>query len=177
MHCTTKAALPIIAMMCIGALCPNHTAAIDRDDAPESVEIGSLSKLYEPVWFDHAMHADVAECSQCHHHTTGQEPTDERCLKCHAQSGETGSISCADCHTADRFSPEDIKASRTRTYHIDKPGLKGAYHLNCIGCHQDQDGPTGCTDCHALTDKGESFFRVSIVPPEEPSTGHTNEHK
>jgi hypothetical protein len=156
------------------ALFPNHAAALEAEDAPEEVEISILSDLYEPVYFDHAMHLDVADCSACHHHTTGQPPEDENCLKCHANSEETDSISCSECHTAKRFYPEDLEQRNGDIYHIDKPGLKGAYHLNCVGCHSENDAPTGCQDCHALTPKGEQRLQVSIVPPAKSHAG--NEH-
>ncbi|WP_028585997.1 cytochrome c3 family protein [Desulfogranum mediterraneum] len=172
MRCTFMAALSIMALMAIGALYPNQTFALDADDAPESVEIESLAELYQPVSFDHALHVEMADCVECHHHTTGQQPVDPNCLRCHAQSTETESISCEACHSAKRFYPEDLKErNQPELYHIDKPGLKGAYHLNCLGCHQQQGGPTGCQDCHALTKRGEQLFKVSIVPAENES-GH-----
>lgn len=144
----------------------NHAAALEAEDAPESVEISDLSDLYEPVSFDHAMHLDVADCAACHHHTTGQPPAEEGCLRCHANSEESDSISCSECHTAKRFYPEDLKERDADVYHIDKPGLKGAYHLNCVGCHRENDGPIGCEDCHAMTAKGKQRFKVSITPSE-----------
>ena len=33
---------------------------------------------------------------------------------------------------------------------MDKPGLKVAYHRQCIGCHIEMNiQKQGCTDCHA----------------------------
>ena len=31
-----------------------------------------------------------------------------------------------------------------------KPGLMGAYHLQCMGCHKEMgmEKPVSCTDCH-----------------------------
>lgn len=54
------------------------------------------------------------------------------CVKCH----HTGTIiSCNKCH----LTPVSN----------DIPGLKDVYHRQCIGCHQNTQGLTGCTDCHA----------------------------
>ncbi|MBM9512347.1 cytochrome c3 family protein [Desulfogranum marinum] len=176
MRSTLMATLSIMIMMAIGALYPNQSFALDAEDAPEVVELDALSDLYEPVTFDHAMHVDAAECVECHHHTTGQQPVDPNCLRCHATSEETDSISCGECHSAERFSPQDLKErSNPDLYHIDKPGLKGAYHLNCVGCHEEVDGPTGCQDCHAMTEKGKKQFQVSIVPPKAGSKKDAHE--
>lgn len=174
MRSTFAAALAIMIMMAVGALLPNQTLALEAEDAPEEVEIDMLSDLYEPVVFDHAMHVEISDCVECHHHTTGQQPTDPNCLRCHADSGEADAISCAECHAADRFSPKDLaERANPELYHIDKPGLKGAYHLNCVGCHQEMDGPTGCQDCHAMTEKGEKQFQTAVVP----SKGHKGGHE
>ncbi len=165
MHCRCNSALILIIFILSGVLSINQAAALEAEDAPDTVAISTLADLYEPVEFDHSMHVDLAECVECHHHTTGQQPAQDECLKCHANSKETDSISCADCHTAKRFYPEDLQHRDTDIYHIDKPGLKGAYHLNCVGCHSENDGPIGCEDCHAMNEKGKHRFRTSIIPP------------
>ncbi|PIE59123.1 MAG: hypothetical protein CSA32_05680 [Desulfobulbus propionicus] len=127
----------------------------------EDVEIKALAHLYEPVIFPHAMHTEIAECQQCHHHTLGQEPLELRCARCHEQDQPAQSVSCQYCHSAEPFSAEHVHKRMERDlYHIDKPGLKGAFHLNCIGCHEEEGGPTECQACHAFTQKGEQLFHV-----------------
>ncbi len=173
MHPMTKGAWSVLLALFVAFYAPTDSRALEEDDAPESVEIDSLSDLYEPVEFDHTLHLDVAECQECHHHTTGQPPTNENCLRCHANSGESDAISCSDCHAADRFSASDLEArGNSALYHIDKPGLKGAYHLNCVGCHEENGAPTGCQDCHAMTDKGRAFFETDIVPKKDEQHKH-----
>jgi DnaJ-class molecular chaperone len=73
-------------------------------------------------------HADEdVVCQGCHHHSP---------------VGETPPY-CGSCHGAP-FDPEKPEM----------PGLYGAYHQQCIGCHQEMGiGATGCNDCHAP--KGE----------------------
>jgi hypothetical protein len=89
---------------------------------PESLTLSSLENIYQPVVFSHNMHAEIAEdCAACHHNSpAGQTP------------------SCGDCH-GEPFNPENLNM----------PGLKGAYHLQCMDCHKEIGGPVGCTQCHA----------------------------
>ncbi len=59
-------------------------------------------------------------CAGCHHHApVGTRPAP--CVSCHGVAGVTD----------------------------DRPGLKVAYHRQCIGCHERMGLPVGCTDCHA----------------------------
>lgn len=83
---------------------------------------------YAPVRFNHRKHAGVmqGDCLVCHH----ARPADP-------QASDT--TKCSACHQ-DSFNPTVP----------DRPGLKAAYHRQCLECHQKrQAGPTGCTDCHA----------------------------
>lgn len=155
-------------------LWPGPGGAMDAADAPESVEIDSLARLYSGVHFDHAMHTGIATCEQCHHHTAGGEVTNPNCIRCHAKSGEADTVACKDCHSSDRFSKKDLsKLDNPQLYHIDKPGLKGAYHLNCVDCHQKMGGPTGCQDCHTMTEAGEKMFQAGQhAPTGTPGGGH-----
>jgi hypothetical protein len=51
-------------------------------------------------------------------------------------------------------------------------GLKGAYHLNCTGCHTKMGGPTGCLDCHPRTKKGDAFYSArAYAPPQARGEG------
>jgi hypothetical protein len=92
------------------------------EKGPEVLILDALEKRYEPVTFSHDMHTLMADdCATCHHHS---------------DPGQT--LACGECH-GDAFDPKNLNM----------PGLKGAYHLQCMGCHQEMDsGPTGCTECH-----------------------------
>ncbi len=151
---------------------PGYLLSMEAEDAPETLTIDSLANLYEPVEFNHLMHVDYASCAECHHHTTGVKVADPNCIKCHANTPEGDDVTCSGCHEVDRFSMKYLaELDNPVLYHIDKPGLKGAYHLNCIGCHQTIDGPTGCTDCHAMTEAGEKRFNTGeYTPKEEPAS-------
>ncbi len=140
---------------------PPGAMAMEKDDAPASVTIDYLQELYTAVDFDHQMHADTYSCNTCHHHTTGDGPVNEKCAKCHADSGPADDVSCSGCHKQQEAAPTSLaKHLQSNVYHIDKPELKGALHLQCLSCHQAEDGPTGCQDCHAFTPKGKKRFVV-----------------
>ncbi len=59
-------------------------------------------------------------CAACHHHST-PSLNPPKCASCHA------------------------KPFQERT--ANQPGLKGAFHLQCIGCHQEMQVPPKATDC------------------------------
>jgi hypothetical protein len=95
---------------------------LKMEDAPQTFTMKSLENIYQPVIFSHGLHAEMGgDCAACHHHSpAGQTPV------------------CGECH-GEAFNPENLNM----------PGLKGAYHLQCLGCHREMGaGPTGCTECH-----------------------------
>ncbi len=114
---------------------------IPSDDYPETVVIEFLVDTYEASTLPHAkivgkldemiresklagrFHADTETlCGGCHHHS----PVGTRPPPCRA------------CHSG------EAEAAR------DRPGLKVAYHRQCIGCHVAMNiQKQGCTDCHA----------------------------
>lgn len=144
----------------LGSFAPG-TMAMEKDEAPDSVTIDYLQDLYTAVEFDHQMHAEAYACNTCHHHTTGDGPANARCAKCHADSGPSGDVSCSGCHEREEAAALPLASPpQSNVYHIDKPAIKGALHLQCLGCHQVEDGPTGCQDCHTFTPKGQKRFAV-----------------
>jgi len=111
------------------------------NDFPERVKIDVLADDYEASEMPHLkivarldasiresrlgrqFHGTVeAMCAGCHHHSlAGERPP--RCSACHG--------------------PTDAAT-------VDKPGLKAAYHRQCLGCHQRMGiDKQGCIDCHA----------------------------
>lgn len=145
-------------------------------DGPDTVVLDKLANHYEAVQFNHAMHVDVAgNCAVCHHHTTGTAPVDPNCARCHKAGNRTASVACRDCHSDTPFSADNLKRieSDPRLYHSGKPGLKGALHQKCLGCHTEMGAPTGCQDCHARNDKGDAFFNAGKYAP---APGKGGEH-
>lgn len=139
-------------------------AAMTASDAPDTVKIASIAEFYKPVAFNHAMHTDITsnDCTICHHHTTGHMPKEKPCLNCHDGKKEASSVACKDCHLAKPFDAAEMQAKQKdiNRYHIDKPGLKAAYHLNCLGCHKTSGGPVGCQDCHKRNEAGDKLFHA-----------------
>ncbi|NOT00590.1 MAG: hypothetical protein HOP29_08180 [Phycisphaerales bacterium] len=112
--------------------------SLTNEFAPHIVILGELADRYLPVPFDHAGHAAMANmtrgCVVCHHHTPqGQEHPS--CKSCHALEPGTGDI------------------------HM--PGLKGAYHRQCMNCHVEWSGDTHCSVCHQPRTGGTTSLKLS----------------
>jgi hypothetical protein len=113
------------------------------EDIPETVEIGSLSDEYQPAKMPHRRIVEKlteyikANTTASFFH--GHE--DVVCQGCHHQSpvGEKPPL-CESCHSAESA---DLQ--------LMKPALKGAYHRQCLGCHQSMEleKPEDCSGCHA----------------------------
>lgn len=143
---------------------------------PDNISLNSQGKLYEPFQFNHAKHITLTrECSGCHHHTTGTMDEDPNCIRCHRNSSENKVVQCRGCHLADPFSAASLRErnSNPNIYHLDKPGLKGAMHQNCIGCHTKvANAPIGCTGCHKRKTAGDEFFSAGdFAPKGKPGKG------
>ena len=136
-------------------------AAYGMKDPPEMITLESLQDLYEPVIFDHAMHLEAFSCSGCHHHTTGEAATNPQCSRCHETSEAKAEVSCSACHLISPNLGLQPEAEAVQIYHIDRPGLKGALHLQCLPCHRSEGGPTGCPDCHEISAAGKKRFQVT----------------
>lgn len=167
-----KTFLSVVALLGLSCALPYQSLA----DGPDTVELDSLADLYEAVSFDHAAHVDLTEgdCATCHHHTTGVPTKDENCIRCHSNSGEADVVACRDCHAKNRFSAEYLAKleSSPNLFHVDKPGLKGAYHQLCLGCHTEMEAPNGCQDCHARTDAGDAIFHAGKYAPKPGKKKH-----
>jgi len=92
---------------------------------PDLVMLDELEDIYLPVPFDHKGHASMAEMTQgcviCHHYTPeGQQHP-----------------ACKTCHEP------GVKGTG-----IHKPGLKGAYHRQCLNCHKNWIKASDCVICH-----------------------------
>ncbi|MFH1885963.1 MAG: sulfate respiration complex hexadecaheme cytochrome HmcA [Pseudomonadota bacterium] len=140
--------LAAVARGAVEGLSPSTTLP-GLESIPETVTIGSISDEYEPSRFPHrkivlalaekvkdsrlagAFHKDpLALCAGCHHNS---EPsiTPPKCGSCHGKpfSELTG----------------------------DRPGMKGAFHIQCITCHQkmgiEKPAATSCLECHAKKER------------------------
>lgn len=110
------------------------TEAAKADSAPKAPDVFILDKLsdiYVPVVFPHKLHASMEAmadgCTVCHHHSP---------------PGKT--LACSSCHNGDT-NPQDLR----------QPGLKGAYHRQCLSCHREWSHDTDCSVCHAKRRAGQ----------------------
>ena len=126
----------------------------------DSALLKSKADDYEPVAFSHRIHDELTggDCGMCHHKYSADESdrvgTDIKmlhnameiklggpCSACHDDMAANPPQSCSRCHGLPN-EPDDP----TRI------GLKGAYHRQCIGCHERQlkpaSAPTECAACH-----------------------------
>ncbi len=165
MQARLKRRTEILAFLAFFSLWAVHCTAADL---PDTVEIDGLAKYYYAVDFDHSMHIDIVEsCAACHHHTAGTPAVDEKCTMCHDRTEASSPVACQRCHAPDPFSAEQVysRERESRRYHVDKPGLKGAYHRSCLGCHISEGAPIGCQDCHERNQLGDSLFKASLETP------------
>ncbi|MBU0971343.1 MAG: cytochrome c family protein [Proteobacteria bacterium] len=120
-------------------------AKVDLDNIPETISIKTIADEYKPSQFPHRMvvqaifeRAGQSSMAKAFH---GNELT--LCMGCHHNSPATLTPpKCASCH------------GETPDLDSGKPGLKGAYHGQCITCHQKMEVksvvPTDCIKCHEL---------------------------
>ena len=163
----------------------------ERPEAYRSLYVLNSSALndrtddYEPVRFTHRTH-DVnsgGNCSVCHHRSAsgpedrvGQDVFEMHaeievriagaaCVSCHKDLTEKKYQKCSQCHASSN--EPDFPA---------RIGLKGAYHRQCIGCHQNQPrtakAPVDCSSCHhplvpdhKLLLNSEAAFDRPLVTP------------
>lgn len=140
------------SVLAVAALCP-------ADTGPDEITMDQLANLYDPVLFDHLTHQEMYDCGRCHHGE--DEEADPGCITCHGGRPLDTQSSCSTCHSPQYPAETDTKVpgqEPENQYHIDTPGLTGAYHLQCRGCHVEDGGPTDCQECHSFTAKGAKFF-------------------
>lgn len=112
---------------------------------PRVVILDELEDVYLPVAFDHEGHSAMGQmaggCSLCHHYTPeGMEHP--ACKTCHEINVGQG----------------DIR----------KPGLKGAYHRQCLSCHREWGGETRCSICHhAKSGPARAAAAVRVPTPDD----------
>ncbi len=112
------------------------------ENIPERVTIKRLSNQYEPVDFPHkkvvtALVENMKDDKLAGYFHNRQGTI---CQGCHHYSPlSSRPPNCGNCHVKqwDRDNPS-------------KPGILGAYHQQCLGCHKVMkiEKPVGCTECH-----------------------------
>lgn len=144
-----KATIVSAALAVLAAICAAGGAGAGGD-VPKVLTLGSLSRLYEPVPFNHSGHVSMAGgCADCHHQHGSTQV--QACLECHRivpsqfkKSVHPAALRpCRECH-----------AASARPGEIGKPALQAAYHRACFKCHRGEVGdvgkdPKACAEmCH-----------------------------
>ncbi len=116
--------------------------AVEDKDIPEVVTIKGLEKKYEKVEMPHRKMVKTLAASMEKSKMATYFHTDSAtlCQGCHHNAPAAKKPSnCASCHGK----PFDER-------YPDRPGLYGAYHLQCMGCHDSMglEKLNGCTSCH-----------------------------
>ncbi|MBU8911563.1 MAG: cytochrome c family protein, partial [Desulfobacterales bacterium] len=116
---------------------------VAQDKIPEKVVIGALSNEYMPSQFPHrkvvqaiSQRVEKSNMAKAFHNDQAG-----LCMGCHHNSPKTlEPPQCASCH------------SKKGPGRDGRPGLMGAYHGQCITCHQKMDiksvAATDCAKCH-----------------------------
>ncbi len=117
------------------AALPEHS-----DNAyPSQVTIDFLVDRYGPSPLPHGAIVQTLDAAvrASELAATFHQSTETLCAGCHHHSpaGETPPP-CRSCHSREADALDD------------KPGLRAAYHRQCIGCHEEMALGVGCEDCH-----------------------------
>ena len=116
---------------------------VEEDKIPEKVVIDVLAKDYLPSSFPHRkmvqaifLRVEKSDMAKAFHNDQA-----DLCMGCHHNSPKTlEPPKCASCH------------SKKGPNSDGRPGLKGAYHGQCITCHQKMEvksvAATDCAKCH-----------------------------
>lgn len=127
------------------AISEQKTASlIQPKDIPNRIVIDSIAKEYEPAVFTHGRHVD----------SLMERMTEDKLA---AAFHNDPAILCAACHHNSPLSATPPKCASCHSVDIDpavpeRPALKAAYHLQCMGCHTAMDVArpknTSCNTCH-----------------------------
>ena len=146
-----------------GPVYPQRPSAYKNFFLLNSPVLAAKSDDYEPVGFSHRIHDELVggDCGVCHHRYTmaegdrvGVDIKDLHasmdikmggpCSSCHDDMAKNPPQSCNRCHGLPN---EPDSPSRI--------GLKGAYHRQCIGCHERQLKPASApTESSTLPSSG-----------------------
>jgi class III cytochrome C family protein len=130
------------------------------DDVKDEMEIAKIEREYGPSPFPHLEIAQELtrisnESTLARHFHTDKMTICKGCHHLAPLDGKTGIPPCGTCHTA-----RDEPTSGT-------PTLLGAYHQQCLGCHEQMDPsgrdlPQDCTGCHKEKTPSENILAAHM---------------
>ncbi len=154
-----KAPLPVSARAA-NPIYPQRPAAYSNYYLLDSELLRSKSDDYEPVGFSHRIHDEIVggDCGVCHHRyaSAANDRVGDDITTLHASIDVKLGGPCSACHdNMESNAPQSCRRCHGLPDEPDDPariGLKGAYHRQCIGCHERQlkpaSAPTACNSCH-----------------------------
>ncbi|MBD3869188.1 MAG: Ni/Fe-hydrogenase cytochrome b subunit [Acidobacteria bacterium] len=120
--------------------------------------LDDLDNFYEPTRFNHTTHDEWTggDCAPCHHRFSmgGDDRIGIDLHEFHDEMEIHLGGPCASCHDMDSITIQRCDSCHWLANEEDDPsrlGLKGSYHRQCIGCHEDipeSDAPVDCIGCH-----------------------------
>ena len=114
-----------IVLFVVGFVC---YAAFPQNKPEDPIRI-MLKATAGNILFDHKGHVSEdgyeIDCEDCHH---AYDKEDE----------ESKPESCGECHLAEEDEDEEA------------PKRSDAFHFQCNGCHEENDAPLDCAQCHVL---------------------------
>lgn len=134
---------------------------VAQQDIPEKVTVDIMADVYQGATFPHrkivqalAEKTRKSELAVAFH--SGRPET--LCMGCHHNSpASLTPPACVSCHNLKGADPDD-----------GRPGLKAAYHGQCINCHQrmeiEEPAATDCTACHKIRPENEKTHSGSSNP-------------
>jgi len=122
--CQTPTAENPCLEMCPRVSQVNVSGRHDVSEAPKILVLNSLVNQYGAVHFNHKLHAEMAGMNQ-------------GCATCHHYSPDGRISPCRECH-----------GGEGNPTNLGQPGLKGAFHRQCISCHREWSHDTDCRICH-----------------------------
>jgi hypothetical protein len=142
---------------------PGLPLVFDKERVPENLAIKLLEKEFKPAEFPHrkivtklTAISNQSSLARVFHAAGGQETL---CAGCHhktdyaaAQTKKTPQ--CSSCHSR----PFDRKE-------LGKPGILGAYHRQCIGCHQAMKQKPVALECVKCHPAKEGRQTAGLIPP------------
>ncbi len=155
-----QAQIGVPTMATPGSSYPQRPVAYKNFYLLDSPVLKAKADDYEPVGFSHRIHDELVggDCGVCHHRYSRDEKdrVGEDLKAIHAAMDIKMGGPCSSCHD-DMASnpPQSCSRCHGLPNEPDDPpriGLKGAYHRQCIGCHERQlkpaSAPTECSACH-----------------------------
>lgn len=118
------------------------TQTLPDEDIPEIVTIDRISNKYKAVAFPHRKVVKAIAGRIQDHSLSGYFHQNEGtlCQGCHHNTPVSKKPpQCANCHARKWDETQQLK-----------PGIMGAYHQQCMGCHEKMniEKPVACIECH-----------------------------